>query len=37
MTELIAVAEIGASTTSAHLSRLLKANLVTCLSQGRHR
>ncbi len=36
-TELSAVAEIGASTTSAHLSRLLKANLVTCLSQGRHR
>lgn len=36
-TELSAAADIGASTTSAHLSRLLKANLVTSLSQGRHR
>ncbi|AJQ93392.1 putative transcriptional regulator [Gynuella sunshinyii YC6258] len=36
-TELSAMAEIAASTASAHLSRLLKANLVTCLSQGRHR
>jgi DNA-binding transcriptional ArsR family regulator len=36
-TELSAVADIAASTTSSHLSRLLKANLVTCLSQGRHR
>lgn len=36
-TELCSVADVAASTTSAHLSRLLKANLVTCLSQGRHR
>ncbi|UIP27588.1 helix-turn-helix transcriptional regulator [Photobacterium sp. TLY01] len=36
-TELSAVSDIAPSTTSAHLSRLLKANLVTCLSQGRHR
>ncbi|TKB49627.1 ArsR/SmtB family transcription factor [Ferrimonas aestuarii] len=36
-TELSAVAEIAPSTTSAHLSRLVKAKLVTCLSQGRHR
>lgn len=36
-TELSSVADIAASTTSSHLSRLLKANLVTCLSQGRHR
>ncbi|PSW17237.1 transcriptional regulator [Photobacterium sanctipauli] len=36
-TELSAVANIAASTTSSHLSRLVKANLVTCLSQGRHR
>ncbi len=36
-TELSAIAEVAASTTSSHLSRLLKANLVTCISQGRHR
>ncbi len=36
-TELSSIADIAASTTSSHLSRLLKANLVTCLSQGRHR
>ncbi|MEN6669548.1 winged helix-turn-helix domain-containing protein [Psychrobacter sp. B38] len=36
-TELSSIVDIAASTTSAHLSRLLKANLVTCLSQGRHR
>ncbi|KUI99533.1 MULTISPECIES: ArsR/SmtB family transcription factor [Vibrio] len=36
-TELSAVADIAASTTSSHLSRLLKSNLVICLSQGRHR
>ncbi|SMS02581.1 Helix-turn-helix domain protein [Vibrio mangrovi] len=36
-TELCSVADIAPSTTSAHLSRLLKANLITCLSQGRHR
>ncbi len=36
-TELSSVAEIAASTASAHLSRLLKANLISCISQGRHR
>lgn len=36
-TELSVVAEVASSTTSAHLSRLLQARLVTCLSQGRHR
>ncbi|WP_256870965.1 helix-turn-helix transcriptional regulator [Shewanella sp. Scap07] len=36
-TELSAVAGISASTTSSHLSRLVKANLLMCLSQGRHR
>jgi DNA-binding transcriptional ArsR family regulator len=36
-TELSVVADIAASATSSHLSRLLKTNLVTCLSQGRHR
>ncbi|MGO1297203.1 MAG: ArsR/SmtB family transcription factor [Vibrio sp.] len=36
-TELSVVAEVAPSTTSSHLSRLLKANLVICLSQGRHR
>lgn len=36
-TELSVIADVSASTTSAHLSRLLKANLITCLSQGRHR
>jgi DNA-binding transcriptional ArsR family regulator len=36
-TELAAVADVGASTTSAHLSRLKAANLITVLVQGRHR
>lgn len=36
-TELSAVAEIAPSTTSAHLAKLLKASLITGLSQGRHR
>ncbi len=36
-TELSAVADIAASTTSAHLSRLVSEGLITCLSQGRHR
>jgi len=36
-TELAAVGEIGASTASAHLTRLLAAGLVECLAQGRHR
>ncbi|MBA4711554.1 MAG: winged helix-turn-helix transcriptional regulator [Citrobacter pasteurii] len=36
-TELGAVADIAASTASAHLSRLVGEGLITCLSQGRHR
>ncbi|NOI24508.1 ArsR/SmtB family transcription factor [Vibrio mediterranei] len=36
-TELSAVADISPSTASSHLARLMKANVVTCLSQGRHR
>lgn len=36
-TELSAVADIAASTASAHLAKLLSGGLVTCLSQGRHR
>lgn len=36
-TELSVIAEVVPSTASSHLSRLLKANLVICLSQGRHR
>lgn len=36
-TELAAVADIGASTASAHLGRLAGANLVEVLVQGRHR
>jgi DNA-binding transcriptional ArsR family regulator len=36
-TELAAAAEIGASTASAHLSRLLSAGLLRCEAQGRHR
>ncbi len=36
-TELSVVAEISASTASAHLNKLLIAKLITCLSQGRHR
>lgn len=36
-TELAAVADIAASTTSAHLSRLVNGSLITALSQGRHR
>lgn len=36
-TELATVADISASTASAHLARLLQNRLVTCLSQGRHR
>ena len=36
-TELSSVANIAASTASAHLSRLLNSGLITCLSQGRHR
>lgn len=36
-TELSAVANIAASTASTHLTKLLKSELITCLSQGRHR
>ncbi|MCL6329058.1 ArsR family transcriptional regulator [Pectobacterium carotovorum subsp. carotovorum] len=36
-TELSVVADIAASTASAHLSRLVSEGLITCLSQGRHR
>ena len=36
-TELSVVADIAASTASAHLSRLVNEGLITCLSQGRHR
>lgn len=36
-TELSAVADIAASTASAHLMKLLHNGLVVCVSQGRHR
>lgn len=36
-TELSAVADIAASTTSGHLSLLLSNGLIICLTQGRHR
>ncbi len=36
-TELAALADIAASTASAHLNRLLAAELLVCVSQGRHR
>lgn len=36
-TELAALAEVGASTASAHLRRLQTAGLVTVARQGRHR
>ncbi|OAT25966.1 ArsR family transcriptional regulator [Buttiauxella ferragutiae ATCC 51602] len=36
-TELSSVANIAASTASAHLAKLLNSQLITCLSQGRHR
>jgi DNA-binding transcriptional ArsR family regulator len=36
-TELAAVAEVSASTTSAHLKRLAAAGLVRMLRQGKHR
>ena len=36
-TELSTVANISASTASAHLAKLLNNRLVTCLAQGRHR
>src|SRR5580692_11806688 len=36
-TELAAVADVGTSTTSAHLDRLIKARLIRVVAQGRHR
>jgi DNA-binding transcriptional ArsR family regulator len=36
-TELAAVADVGTSTASAHLDRLVKARLLTVAAQGRHR
>ena len=36
-TELAAVADVGTSTASAHLDRLLKARLVKVASEGRYR
>lgn len=36
-TELAAIADVGASTASAHLDRLLKARLLKVAAQGRHR
>ncbi len=36
-TELSAVANIAPSTASAHLNKLLQGQLISCLSQGRHR
>ncbi|QIR27416.1 ArsR/SmtB family transcription factor [Kluyvera genomosp. 3] len=36
-TELSAVADIAPSTASAHLNKLLSGQLISCLSQGRHR
>ncbi|WP_220711025.1 ArsR/SmtB family transcription factor [Enterobacter cancerogenus] len=36
-TELSAAAEVAPSTASGHLARLVEGQLITCLSQGRHR
>lgn len=36
-TELAAVAEVAASTASAHLARLTEQQLVDCVPQGKHR
>lgn len=36
-TELCATAELAASTTSAHLARLMEQQLIVCVPQGRHR
>lgn len=36
-TELCATAELAASTTSAHLARLVDQGLLACVAQGRHR
>jgi hypothetical protein len=36
-TELAAVGEVGASTASVHLAKMIRHRLVTVLSQGKHR
>ena len=36
-TELAAISELGASTTSAHLARLVEQGLLRCIPQGRYR
>jgi DNA-binding transcriptional ArsR family regulator len=36
-TELSAAADVAPSTASGHLARLVEGQLITCLSQGRHR
>jgi DNA-binding transcriptional ArsR family regulator len=36
-TELAALAEVGASTASAHLARLREDGLLSMLAQGKHR
>jgi len=36
-TELCALSELAASTTSAHLARLVEQELLLCVPQGRHR
>lgn len=36
-TELAAIAEVSASTASAHLARLQEGRLIECCTQGRHR
>src|SRR5580693_5243416 len=36
-TELSAIAEVGASTASVHLNRLVGENLVKVVTQGKHR
>lgn len=36
-TELSTVADIAPSTASAHLAKLVQGQLISCLSQGRHR
>lgn len=36
-TELSVVADVAASTASAHFSRLVSEGLITCIPQGRHR
>ena len=36
-TELSVAADVAPSTASGHLARLVEGQLITCLSQGRHR